>query len=73
MVDVWFKKKKIGWGYYPSSKEGWLITGLYLILAILLGVWYEGDPAVRFKWFISGLILMVGVLIILASRHSEKS
>lgn len=30
----WFKNKSYGWGWTPSSVEGWLITALYVLVAI---------------------------------------
>lgn len=31
---LWFKNKSFGWGWTPSSPEGWLITAIYVIVAI---------------------------------------
>ncbi len=31
---LWFKAKRYGWGWYPSSLEGWLVLGLYVILEV---------------------------------------
>jgi len=28
---MWFKAKKYGWGWVPSTKEGWLIVAGYLL------------------------------------------
>ncbi len=28
---LWFRAKKFGWGWYPISWEGWLITILYVV------------------------------------------
>jgi hypothetical protein len=33
---LWFKAKKFGWGWVPSSKEGWLVTISYVILAFVI-------------------------------------
>ncbi len=35
---LWFKAKRYGWGWYPSSWEGWVIMGFF-IYAILKGTW----------------------------------
>ncbi|HEX2792688.1 MAG TPA: hypothetical protein VHO23_03155 [Candidatus Paceibacterota bacterium] len=39
---LWFSAKKYGWGWYPITWEGWLITLLYMVLfigsAFLFGV-----------------------------------
>lgn len=32
---LWFKRKTYGWGWTPSSKEGWLIIVIYCILLFL--------------------------------------
>ena len=34
----WFKAKRFGWGWYPSSWQGWAIMALYFF-AILKGTW----------------------------------
>ena len=31
---LWFKAKNYGWGWYPASREGWLVTGAYLLIVI---------------------------------------
>ena len=28
---LWFKAKRYGWGWYPSTWQGWLITVVYCI------------------------------------------
>jgi hypothetical protein len=28
-TKLWFKAKNYGWGWYPITWQGWLITGLY--------------------------------------------
>jgi hypothetical protein len=34
MKKVWFKKKSFGWGWYPVSWEGWLVTLGFAFLAV---------------------------------------
>ena len=36
MKKLWFKRKRFGWGWYPSTWEGWLVTGGYLVLVLLI-------------------------------------
>lgn len=72
MADVWFKKKKFGWGYTPCSREGWVVVVIYILLVLVLGLWYENSPELRFNWFIAGLILLVSSLILISSRKSKK-
>lgn len=35
MSKLWFKAKRYGWGWVPSSWEGWTVLFVYLILMIL--------------------------------------
>lgn len=35
---LWFKAKQYGWGWYPSSWQGWVIMALYLF-ALIKGTW----------------------------------
>ncbi len=34
-MKLWFKAKTYGWGWYPVSWEGWLVTGVFAALAAL--------------------------------------
>ncbi|MEX1112640.1 MAG: hypothetical protein WEC84_04200 [Candidatus Andersenbacteria bacterium] len=34
MKKPWFKRKLFGWGWYPASWEGWLVTLTYAALVI---------------------------------------
>jgi hypothetical protein len=29
-MKYWFKAKDYGWGWYPSSIEGWIVLALYI-------------------------------------------
>lgn len=35
---LWFKRKRYGWGWTPVTTEGWLVTILYIILVVALGM-----------------------------------
>ncbi|MGV8142043.1 MAG: hypothetical protein ACP5NS_00210 [Candidatus Pacearchaeota archaeon] len=35
MNKLWFKAKQYGYGWYPCSWEGWLVTLIYIL--VLLG------------------------------------
>jgi len=30
-MKYWFKAKKYGWGWYPSTWEGWVVFGIFII------------------------------------------
>jgi hypothetical protein len=36
MPPGWFGSKRLGWGVRPVSWQGWALTGLYVVLALVL-------------------------------------
>lgn len=36
MKKFWFKRKRYGWGWYPSSWQGWLLNFVYIILLVCI-------------------------------------
>ncbi len=36
--EIWFKRKRFGLGWYPSSWQGWLVTFFYAGFVILLSM-----------------------------------
>lgn len=28
----WFRRKRIGWGLEPGSREGWIATGIFVLV-----------------------------------------
>lgn len=63
--NYWFKKKRFGFGWYPASKEGWIVmvifTGFVLFLSLGLGQDPTEEALVRefFVPFYSSIILFI--------------
>jgi len=36
MKKYWFKRKLYGWGWVPSSWQGWLVTAAFLLFIIVI-------------------------------------
>lgn len=53
----WFKPKRFGYGVVPSSKEGWLVTLIFIIITIYAAIKYQNN---NFQFF---TILIVGIII----------
>ena len=69
--QLWFKRKQYGWGWYPVSVEGWIVTIVFIVGAFLLftvGVSEDEVPVNRL--IILGL--MVILFIIIGYRTGEK-
>lgn len=65
MKEIWFKRKRYGWGWTPANLRGWIITLLYVALTltsalvapvsiltfiVLVAVFTAGFMAICFKY-----------------------
>lgn len=72
---VWFKAKRLGWGWTPATPEGWLVVGLFL--ASLLGStialvrFRPDDPAVTAEHLGLAAVL-TAALIAICVKTGEK-
>lgn len=53
---LWFVSKKYGWGWRPSTWQGWLVLFVYLIFNFLF--FKKDDPYFYVKIILSTLILI---------------
>ncbi|KKP87224.1 MAG: hypothetical protein UR89_C0004G0013 [Candidatus Roizmanbacteria bacterium GW2011_GWA2_35_8] len=51
---LWFRAKNYGWGWYPSSWQGWIILSIYLIY-----LFYRGMETKRIIETIFATILLI--------------
>lgn len=64
--DLWFKGKKYGWGWYPVTWQGWVVTVGFVIyefaLSAFIGKAFEeraGVTSFIFLTFLGTLVLIV--------------
>jgi hypothetical protein len=59
----WFRSKKYGFGLEPASREGWLITAIYLILIIfsVYRAYISQNPTIW--WFVFGFLTLLYIYI----------
>jgi hypothetical protein len=75
MKKLWFRRKTYGYGWTPSSWEGWLMIALYVVFNVLhfhyIEVHYltQKDTVPR---YIGGVILSTVILILLCVWKGEK-
>lgn len=73
---LWFKAKNFGWGWYPISWEGWLVTVLFIVLLILhplLSFSTTEEPTpVELSLFFVRTVIFVALLIFVCYRRGEK-
>lgn len=72
---LWFKAKRYGWGWYPASWEGWIVTLAYVTLVTRDFIEVE-----RFSHSASGtvaqllprFVIATGILIAVCYVRGEK-
>lgn len=71
---LWFKRKLYGWGWYPSTWQGWLVTLVYTTLLILFGLTINENSHAREVVFTFGLpvLLLTITFIRIAYKKGEK-
>lgn len=75
MERLWFKAKQYGWGWYPVTWEGWLVTLGYIASAFLLI--HMIDPSHRtasqvFTSFIIPFAILTAILLAVCFATGEK-
>ena len=73
--SLWFKAKKYGWGWYPSSWQGWTILLLYI--GILVWNFYRLDATSHsnsdtIRPFMIQTFLLTTLLIVICYITGEK-
>lgn len=68
MPPGWFGSKRIGWGVRPTSWQGWGVTGLYVLLAIVLA-WALAARHVAL--FVFTLVLLTAAYVVVAGLTSR--
>lgn len=75
-MKFWFKAKRYGYGWYPSSWEGWLV----LLLHISFNVWNflrldikSNSASDTLRPFIIGAFLSTALLIFICYKKGEKA
>lgn len=61
----WFKAKTYGWGWTPSSWQGWLIMIIFCALIAGIVLWADQGPHSASDTFIKAAPALITTLIIL--------
>ena len=82
-MKKWFKAKEYGWGWYPSTWQGWVITLVYAaLLALEIGrlsnyvIEHSVDPFMELLFPILmhalWVAFLIGSLIYICSKTGEE-
>lgn len=72
-TKLWFKRKRYGWGWTPSTWEGWAVIVGYIVLVALFGATIDRDsaPMEVFATFALPVVLLTLTLIRICYRKGE--
>ncbi|MFH1771168.1 MAG: hypothetical protein ABH828_06465 [archaeon] len=61
-MKLWFKSKSYGYGWVPASKEGWIVTLLFVCAIIYIGTTYaETNITLFFLYLLIALAIFLGI------------
>ena len=69
--NYWFKAKRYGYGWTPSSKEGWLITIIYIGVIIFSATRLIENDVPDLSFFKFFFVITI-LFILIAWRTGEK-
>lgn len=74
MKNIWFRRKLYGWGWCPSTWQGWLIIAIYSGLVALFALTIDNDSSRKEVWFtfVLPLIFLTITLIRITYKTGEK-
>ncbi len=79
MTKLWFRAKQYGYGWYPASREGWMVLLWYIILLLaplsLVSAYSKNalaDSTVAL-WYSPYVILLTVLLIWICVKTGEKA
>ncbi len=68
--DIWFKRKLYGWGWYPSTWQGFFITLVFILLLVYIAV--EFLVKGKFIEYFGLLTLLIILLMYICYKKGEK-
>lgn len=73
-MKIWFKRKTYGWGWYPSTWQGWVVVIVYILFMLGLGLTLDenSSPKEINLMFILPMLIATTALITISYKKGEK-
>lgn len=68
MNKIWFKRKLYGWGWTPSTWEGWLVILVWSVLFVSLAMKMDHEWVKNLTF----VFISTGILIFICYKKGEK-
>ncbi len=71
--ELWFKRKLYGWGWYPSTWQGWLSTLAFILIAVAIS-FIPRKPTLQdyILTFVLPLIVLIGIYLFICYKKGES-
>jgi len=74
---LWFKAKNYGWGWYPITWEGWLVTIIFILFitfrANKVSQMFDTNSSFIFRYFFEILFSIIPLLVICYLKGERPS
>ncbi len=75
MKAYWFRAKRYGWGWYPSTWQGWTVILLYAIILFFIFLTLDSElhsPIETMKQFFPIELVLTAILIVVCYIKGER-
>jgi uncharacterized membrane protein len=73
MSKLWFKAKKYGFGWYPSTWQGWLVISIYVVIVGILVYIFETNIEKYLIPYIISITVLSLSLVYISYKKGEKA
>ena len=72
--QFWFKRKRYGWGWTPSTWQGWLVTAVYVALMVAFALTLDQGSSARevALMFVIPALLLTATFLRIAFKTGER-
>jgi hypothetical protein len=65
--QLWFRRKRYGWGWTPSTWQGWLSVAVFIFLVTVLSLRvdeYSTDSFVMMQFILPVVVLVIAFMVL---------
>ena len=73
MSKYWFKRKRYGWGWVPSTWQGWLLIAIYVIVVVAATQTIQDVPAGTMRRELGFYLLIITLATVSLIRIGYKT
>ena len=73
-MEIWFKAKQYGYGWYPANWKGWLVIAVYLVaLGSFIAYCFSFGESFNVWLYLAGVAVLTGTLIYVCRKKGEPA